>query len=54
MGNALTQALLRHCYSVVEIHCAGAFHAIFFVHFTSEGTPRTLEVIGATVAVDKY
>ena len=31
MGHALTQALLRHCCCVMQIHRAGALHAIFFV-----------------------
>ena len=39
MRHTLTQALLRHCHSIVKIHRTRALHTIFFVQPHFRGNP---------------
>jgi 3-methyladenine DNA glycosylase Mpg len=38
----------------VQVHRARGFHPVLTFSTTSDGTPRIVEVTGATVTVDKY
>ena len=53
LGHAFPQPLLRHGDRIVQVYRAGAFIPFSSFKTTSDGTPRMVEVTGATVTVDK-
>ena len=54
MGHTFPQALSRRRNGIVQVHRARAFMPSSSFSTTSDGTPRMVEVTGATVTVDKY
>jgi len=53
VGQAPPESVLEKGTRTVQIHCAGPFMPSSSVRTTSEGTSRIVDVIGATVTVDK-